>query len=71
MGAPSPPPIPPIPPLPPPPAPLPAPTIDSAKQKQVAQDELAGRKGRAAALLTGGSGDLAPMDTGTKKLLGG
>lgn len=62
---------PPIPPLPPPPAPLPAPTIDEAKQKRMNQDELLSRKGRAASILTGSSGDLTAPETGTKKLLGG
>lgn len=62
---------PPIPPLPPPPAPLPAPTIDEARTKRMSDDALLARKGRAASILTGPSGDLGTPDTGTKKLLGG
>lgn len=60
-----------IPAPPPPPAPLPAPTIDTARQQQQAQDRLAGRRGRAASILTGVSGDLTtPPTSGAKQLLG-
>lgn len=55
---------------PPPPAPPPVPTMDNARQRQQAMDELAGRRGRAASILTGPSGDLAPTSTGAKQLLG-
>jgi hypothetical protein len=37
---------------------------------QMSQDVLAGRKGRAANILTGPQGDLATPMTGTKTLLG-
>lgn len=60
-----------IPAPPPPPAPLPAPTVDTARQSQQAQDSMAGRRGRAASILTGVSGDLTtPPTTGAKQLLG-
>lgn len=60
------------PPKPPtPPAPAPAPTIDTARQQAMSRDVLAGRKGRAANILTSQSGDLVPPTTGTKTLLGG
>lgn len=60
-----------VPEMPPPPAPPPAPTMDQARQMQQAQDRLAGRRGRAAAILTGQRGDLAsPPTTGAKTLLG-
>lgn len=58
------------PPPPPPPAPTPAPVIDQARQAQQSQDVLAGRRGRAATILTGSQGDLAAPTTGTKQLLG-
>jgi hypothetical protein len=60
------------PPTPTPPAPTPAPTIDTARQSQQSQDANAGRKGRAATILTGNQGDLStPVTTsGTKQLLG-
>lgn len=59
-------------PAPPPlPAPVPVPTIDEARQRRMAADELAGRRGRAASILTGPMGDLAPPPTGAKTLLGG
>lgn len=58
-------------PPPPPPAPLPAPTVDTARQAQQSQDRLAGRRGRAASILTGAAGDLTtPPTTGAKQLLG-
>jgi hypothetical protein len=38
---------------------------------QMSQDVLAGRKGRAATILTSQLGDLVPPTTGTKTLLGG
>jgi hypothetical protein len=38
---------------------------------QMSQDVLAGRKGRAATILTSQQGDLVPPTTGTKTLLGG
>ena len=58
-------------PAPPPPAPPPpVPTMDKARQRQQATDELAGRRGRAASILTGPAGDLAPPTTGAKTLLG-
>lgn len=60
-----------IPAPPPPPAPPPVPTMDVARQRQQAMDELAGRRGRAASILTGPMGDLAPPTTGAKTLLGG
>lgn len=56
---------------PPPPAPAPAPSIDTARQMQMSQDVLAGRKGRAATILTSQQGDLTTPTTGTKTLLGG
>ena len=59
-----------IPPPPPPPAPPPVPTMDKARQNQSAQDILAGRKGRAANILTGAAGALAPPTT-SKTQLGG
>lgn len=55
---------------PPPPAPAPAPTIDTARQMQMDRDVRAGRKGRAASILTGASGDLVAPTTATKTLLG-
>lgn len=55
---------------PPPPAPAPAPSIDEARQRQQAQDKLAGRQGRAATILTGAQGDLTTPPTATKTLLG-
>lgn len=60
------------PPPPPPPAPTPAPTIDDARQKQQSSDKDAGRKGRAATILTGEQGDLSTPTTtsGAKKLMG-
>jgi len=59
------------PPKPPtPPAPAPAPSIDEARQRQQAQDVLAGRKGRAATILTGAQGDLSTPPTAVKTLLG-
>lgn len=60
-----------IPPPPPPQAPPPTPTVDTAKQRQRDEDVLAGRRGRAAMVLTGQAGDLSPPPTGTKTLLGG
>lgn len=59
-----------IPTPPPPPAPPPVPTMDNARQRQQDADALAGRRGRAAMILTGPSGDLAPATTGAKQLLG-
>jgi hypothetical protein len=60
-----------IPAPPPPPAPLPVPTLDNARQAQQAQDRLAGRRGRAASILTGVGGDLStPPTSGAKQLLG-
>ena len=60
-----------IPAPPPPPAPPPVPTMDNARQQQQAQDRLAGRRGRAASILTGAAGDLStPPTTGAKQLLG-
>lgn len=56
---------------PPPQAPPPVPTMDNARQRQQAQDALAGRRGRAAMILTSPMGDLAPPPTGAKTLLGG
>jgi len=53
-----------------PPAPAPAPTIDAARQVQQANDQAAQRQGRAAAILTSDQGDLTPVETGSKKLLG-
>lgn len=38
---------------------------------QMSQDVLAGRKGRAATILTSQQGDLTTPTTGTKTLLGG
>lgn len=60
------------PPTPAPPAPTPAPTIDTARQSQQAMDRDAGRKGRAATILTGSQGDLSQpaVTSGTKQLLG-
>jgi hypothetical protein len=58
------------PPPPPPPAPTPAPTIDTARQQQQAYDQQAGRRGRAADILTGDKGDMSAPTTGTKQLLG-
>ena len=59
------------PPKPPtPPAPAPAPTVDVARQMQQAQDAAAGRKGRAATILTSQAGDLAAPTTAAKTLLG-
>jgi hypothetical protein len=59
-------------PPPPPPAPPITPTIDDARQRQLAADSVAGRRGRAASILTGAAGDLStPPTTGTKTLLGG
>lgn len=60
-----------IPAPPPPQAPPPVPTMDNARQRQRDMDALAGRRGRAAMILTGPTGDLAPPTTGTKTLLGG
>jgi len=57
-------------PPPPPPAPTPAPTIDTARQAQQSRDAVAGRRGRAATILTGAQGDLSAPTTGTKQLLG-
>ena len=59
------------PPKPPtPPAAMVAPTVDMARQKQMAEDAAAGRKGRAATILTSQAGDLAPPTTSAKTLLG-
>lgn len=57
-------------PPPTPPAPTPAPTIDVARASQQAQDTMATRQGRAAGILTSEKGDLTPVETGTKKLMG-
>jgi hypothetical protein len=57
-------------PLPTPPAPTPAPTIDVARAAQQTQDAVIDRRGRAASVLTSQQGDLTPVETGTKKLLG-
>mgnify|MGYP006933436605 CR=1 FL=1 len=56
--------------MPTPPAPTPAPTLDVARQQQQTQDKVAGRQGRAASILTSTAGDLTPVQTGTKTLLG-
>jgi len=59
------------PPKPPtPPAAAVAPTVDMARQKQQAEDMAAGRKGRAATILTSQGGDLSPPTTAAKTLLG-
>ena len=57
--------------MPTPPAPTPAPTIDTARQAQQAGDNMARRRGRAATVLTGPTGDLVAPETATKRLLGG
>jgi hypothetical protein len=45
--------------------------MDQARQMQQAQDRIAGRRGRAASILSGERGDLAsPPTTGAKTLLG-
>lgn len=44
-------------------APPPAPTLDDAKVKQQSNDDIARRRGRAAAILTGPSGDLTTPPT--------
>jgi hypothetical protein len=59
-----------VPDMPTPPAPTPAPTIDMARQAQQVGDAMAGRRGRAATILTGPTGDLAAPETATKRLLG-
>lgn len=56
--------------IPPPPAPASAPTVDVAKDRAMAMDKLAGRRGRAASILTGSQGDLTAAPTATKTLLG-
>ena len=53
-----------------PPAPLPAPTIDAARQSQQARDMAASRRGRASDILTSTSGDLSSVNTASKTLLG-
>ena len=53
-----------------PPAPTPAPTIDTARAAQEARDNAAMRQGRAATILTSDQGDLTPIETGAKKLMG-
>ena len=61
----------PKPPTPPaPPAPPVAPTIDNARDKAMAEDAYAKRRGMAANILTGQKGDLAAPPTSTKTLLG-
>lgn len=57
-------------PIPPPPAAAPAPTIDTARQNRMQQDNSLARKGRAANILAGPEGVLSAPETGTKKLLG-
>jgi hypothetical protein len=59
-----------VPDMPTPPAPVPAPTIDTARQQQQTVDNMARRRGRAATILTGPTGDLVAPETGTKQLLG-
>ena len=44
--------------------------MDTARQMQQAEDKFAGRRGRAANILTGNQGDLATPQTATKTLLG-
>lgn len=62
-------PRPPAPPLPPAP-PAPPPTIDDAKEARRREDIMKRRRGRAATILSDGSGsDLAPP-TSAKSLLG-
>jgi hypothetical protein len=53
-----------------PPAPTPAPTIDTARAEQMSRDSAAMRQGRAATILTSDQGDLTPVETGAKKLMG-
>jgi len=54
----------------PPPAPAPAPNIDAARAARQKQDDVIGRRGRAASILTGIGGDLTSPPTTTKTLLG-
>ena len=54
----------------PPPAPAPAPNIDAARASRQKQDDVIGRKGRAASILTGVEGDLTTPPASSKTLLG-
>lgn len=48
-----------------------APTIDEARQAAEQSDLLRRRRGRAATILTGQTGDTSAVNVGTKTLLGG
>lgn len=47
------------------------PTVDEARQAAERGDLLRRRRGRAATVLTGSSGDTSAVNVGTKTLLGG
>lgn len=47
------------------------PTVDDARQAAEQADLLRRRRGRAATVLTGSSGDTSTVNVGTKTLLGG
>jgi len=55
---------------PPPVAPPPVPTLDDARQRQMASDRRARSRGRGAAMLSGEMGDLTQPRVAPKMLLG-
>lgn len=57
------------PPVTPPPAPLPAPTIDEARDTRQQKDVALARKGRAASILTSSQGDLTQTEIKSGKTL--